>query len=34
MILAIEKSPPGEHYIISAGELKTREMFAFLVSAQ
>lgn len=30
MILAIEKSPPGEHYIISAGELKTREMFAFL----
>jgi nucleoside-diphosphate-sugar epimerase len=30
MILAVEKSPPGEHYIISAGELKTREMFAFL----
>ncbi|MTJ07104.1 NAD-dependent epimerase/dehydratase family protein [Anabaena sp. UHCC 0204] len=30
MILAVEKSPAGEHYIISAGELKTREMFAFL----
>jgi dihydroflavonol-4-reductase len=30
MILALEKSPPGEHYIISTGELKTREMFAFL----
>lgn len=30
MILAAEKSPPGEHYIISAGELKTRDMFAHL----
>jgi nucleoside-diphosphate-sugar epimerase len=30
MLLAAEKSPPGEHYIISAGELSTREMFEFL----
>jgi nucleoside-diphosphate-sugar epimerase len=27
MILAAEKGKPGEHYIISAGELTTREMF-------
>jgi dihydroflavonol-4-reductase len=27
MILAVEKGKPGEHYIISAGELTTREMF-------
>ena len=27
MILAAEKAPPGEHYIISAGDLTTREMF-------
>lgn len=30
MILAIEKGRPGEHYIISAGDLSTREMFAIL----
>lgn len=30
MILAAEHSPPGEHYIISAGEMTTREMFALL----
>ncbi|AFZ32971.1 NAD-dependent epimerase/dehydratase [Gloeocapsa sp. PCC 7428] len=30
MLLAAEKSPPGEHYIISAGELSTREMFELL----
>ncbi|MBW4649582.1 MAG: NAD-dependent epimerase/dehydratase family protein [Kastovskya adunca ATA6-11-RM4] len=30
MILAAEKSQPGEHYIISAGELTTREMFNFI----
>lgn len=30
MLLAAEKSAPGERYIISAGELKTREMFAHL----
>jgi dihydroflavonol-4-reductase len=30
MILAAENSPSGEHYIISAEELKTREMFAIL----
>ncbi|MEM9539610.1 MAG: NAD-dependent epimerase/dehydratase family protein [Cyanobacteria bacterium P01_E01_bin.42] len=30
MILAAEKSQLGEHYIISTGELKTREMFALL----
>lgn len=27
MILAAEKAPAGEHYIISAGDLTTREMF-------
>ncbi|MBW4489091.1 MAG: NAD-dependent epimerase/dehydratase family protein [Trichocoleus desertorum ATA4-8-CV12] len=27
MILAAEKAPTGEHYIISAGDLTTREMF-------
>jgi dihydroflavonol-4-reductase len=30
MVLAVEKSQAGEHYIISTGELKTREMFAIL----
>lgn len=30
MILAAQKAPPGEHYIISAGDLKTREMFEIL----
>ncbi|MBE9189670.1 NAD-dependent epimerase/dehydratase family protein [Gloeocapsopsis crepidinum LEGE 06123] len=30
MLLAAEKGIPGEHYIISAGELSTREMFEFL----
>jgi nucleoside-diphosphate-sugar epimerase len=30
MILAAEKGKPGEHYIISAGDLTTREMFAIL----
>ncbi|HCF26986.1 MAG TPA: epimerase [Cyanobacteria bacterium UBA11049] len=30
MILAAEKAPLGEHYIISAGDLKTREMFEIL----
>ncbi len=30
MLLAEEKAPPGEHYIISAGELPTQEMFALL----
>jgi nucleoside-diphosphate-sugar epimerase len=30
MILAAEKSKPGEHYIISAGDLTTREMFTLL----
>ncbi|MDC0834914.1 NAD-dependent epimerase/dehydratase family protein [Geitlerinema sp. CS-897] len=30
MILAAEKSVPGEHYIISAGDLTTREMFEIL----
>lgn len=30
MLLAAEKGKPGEHYIISAGELTTREMFALL----
>ncbi len=30
MILAAEKGKPGEHYIISAGDLSTREMFNFL----
>lgn len=27
MVLAVERSQPGEHYIISTGELTTREMF-------
>nr|WP_290220885.1 NAD-dependent epimerase/dehydratase family protein [Trichocoleus desertorum] len=27
MILAAEKAPTGEHYIVSAGDLTTREMF-------
>ena len=30
MLLAAEKGKPGEYYIISAGELKTREMFELL----
>jgi dihydroflavonol-4-reductase len=30
MILAAEKGKPGEHYIISADDLTTREMFAIL----
>jgi nucleoside-diphosphate-sugar epimerase len=30
MILAAEKAKPGEHYIISAGDLKTSEMFEIL----
>lgn len=30
MILAAEKAQPGEHYIISAGDLTTREMFGIL----
>jgi len=30
MILAAEKGKPGEHYIISAGDLTTREMFKIL----
>lgn len=30
MILAAEKGKPGEHYIISAGDLTTREMFEIL----
>lgn len=30
MILAAEKGSPGEYYIISAGDLTTREMFALL----
>jgi nucleoside-diphosphate-sugar epimerase len=30
MLLAAEKGKPGERYIISAGELTTREMFALL----
>lgn len=30
MVLAAEKGTSGEHYIISAGELKTRDMFAHL----
>ncbi|MGB5967521.1 MAG: NAD-dependent epimerase/dehydratase family protein [Spirulinaceae cyanobacterium] len=33
MLLAAEKAPPGEHYIISAGELATKEMFAILSQA-
>lgn len=30
MLLAVEKAQPGEHYIISAGDLTTREMFEIL----
>jgi len=30
MLLATEKAPAGEHYIISAGDLTTREMFQIL----
>jgi hypothetical protein len=30
MILAAEKGKPGEYYIISAGDLSTREMFNIL----
>ncbi|WP_416667336.1 NAD-dependent epimerase/dehydratase family protein [Egbenema bharatensis] len=30
MLLAADKAAPGSHYIISTGELSTREMFAFL----
>lgn len=30
MILAVEKGKPGEYYIISAGEMTTREMFELL----
>lgn len=30
MLLAAEKAPSGSHYIISTGDLTTREMFAFL----
>lgn len=30
MLLAIEKAPPGSHYIISTGDLTTREMFEFI----
>ncbi|AFZ16855.1 NAD-dependent epimerase/dehydratase family protein [Allocoleopsis franciscana] len=30
MILAAQKAQPGEHYIISAGDLTTREMFNIL----
>jgi dihydroflavonol-4-reductase len=30
MILAAEKASPGAHYIISGGEMTTREMFQFL----
>ena len=33
MLLAIEKAPPGAHYIASAGELTTREMFALVGKA-
>lgn len=33
MILAAEKSPPGEHYILSAGDLTTRDMFTILGNA-
>nr|WP_265265147.1 NAD-dependent epimerase/dehydratase family protein [Spirulina subsalsa] len=33
MILAAEKAPTGEHYIISAGELPSREMFRLLSQA-
>lgn len=30
MLLAAEKAAPGEHYIISAGEMTAREMFALI----
>jgi dihydroflavonol-4-reductase len=30
MLLAAEKAPSGSHYIISTGDLSTREMFQFL----
>ena len=30
MLLAAEKAPAGAHYILSSGEMSTREMFAFL----
>lgn len=30
MLLAAAKAPPGSHYILSTGDLSTREMFAFL----
>ncbi|QYO68133.1 NAD-dependent epimerase/dehydratase family protein [Leptolyngbya sp. 7M] len=30
MLLAAEKANPGSHYIISAGDMSTREMFEFL----
>jgi nucleoside-diphosphate-sugar epimerase len=30
MLLAVEKGQPGEHYIISAGDLSTRDMFKLL----
>lgn len=30
MLLAAEKAPPGAHYIISTGDMSTRDMFAFL----
>lgn len=30
MLLAVEQAQPGEHFIISSGDLSTREMFAFL----
>jgi dihydroflavonol-4-reductase len=30
MLLAAEKAPPGSHYIISTGELRTHDMFAFI----
>lgn len=30
MLLAAEKAPAGSHYIISSGELSTREMFVFI----
>jgi nucleoside-diphosphate-sugar epimerase len=33
MILAAQKGKPGEHYIISAGDLTTREMFDLLSQA-
>ena len=30
MLLAAEKAPAGAHYILSSGEMSTREMFAFM----